>query len=305
MPNETWQSDFTHYRLTDRRHRRRRDPHLARRPLPLRPARHRPPPGHRPDRARHLPQSRRPARHPRLHADRQRHGLHHPLRPAAAAAATASSTELARLGIVQKNSRPNHPTTCGKVERFQQTMKNWLRAQPDQPATIAELQTLLDASRTTYNHHRPHRSLPHRATPATALQRPAQSQPGAQPRRRHPRPRPPRPRRQHRQRHPARHTAGSTTSASAEPTPEPTSSCSSTTSTSASSTPPPANSSANSPSTPPATTSPPTTRNDTTSPNPRSVGSGFADVLRHHMAVAEGFEPSVGLHQQTLSRRSP
>jgi transposase InsO family protein len=27
-------------------------------------------------------------------------------------------TELRRLNIVQKNSRPNHPTTCGKVERF-------------------------------------------------------------------------------------------------------------------------------------------------------------------------------------------
>ena len=25
--------------------------------------------------------------------------------------------------VVQKNSRPNHPTTCGKAERFQQTMK--------------------------------------------------------------------------------------------------------------------------------------------------------------------------------------
>ena len=46
--------------------------------------------------------------------------------------------------VVQKNSRPNHPTTCGKVERFQQTLKKWLRAQPDQPATIAELQALLD-----------------------------------------------------------------------------------------------------------------------------------------------------------------
>jgi transposase InsO family protein len=68
--------------------------------------------------------------------------------------------------VVQKNSRPNHPTTCGKVERFQQTMKNWLRAQPEQPSTIAELQTLLDQFRHTYNQHRPHRSLPHRATPA-------------------------------------------------------------------------------------------------------------------------------------------
>ena len=75
--------------------------------------------------------------------------------------------ELHRLGIVQKNSRPNHPTTCGKVERFQQTLKKWLRAQTPQPATIGELQTLLDAFVEIYNQHRPHRSLPHRATPAT------------------------------------------------------------------------------------------------------------------------------------------
>jgi transposase InsO family protein len=75
--------------------------------------------------------------------------------------------ELHRLKIVQKNSRPNHPTTCGKVERFQQTMKKWLRAQPDQPTTIAELQALLDQFVEEYNQRRPHRSLPHRATPAT------------------------------------------------------------------------------------------------------------------------------------------
>ena len=29
--------------------------------------------------------------------------------------------ELRRLNVRQKNSQPNHPTTCGKVERFQQT----------------------------------------------------------------------------------------------------------------------------------------------------------------------------------------
>jgi transposase InsO family protein len=68
--------------------------------------------------------------------------------------------------VIQKNSRPNHPTTCGKVERFQQTMKNWLRAQPNQPTTLPQLQTLLDQFITEYNQHRPHRSLPHRATPA-------------------------------------------------------------------------------------------------------------------------------------------
>ncbi len=61
MPNETWQSDFTHYRLTrpdGRPGRRHRDPDLARRLLPLRPLGHRPPPGHRTDRAGHLPANR-------------------------------------------------------------------------------------------------------------------------------------------------------------------------------------------------------------------------------------------------------
>jgi hypothetical protein len=72
------------------------------------------------------------------------------------------------LGITQKNSTPNHPTTCGKVERFQQTMKAWLRAQPNQPTTIAELQALLDVFVDIYNHQRPHRSLPQRCTPAVA-----------------------------------------------------------------------------------------------------------------------------------------
>ena len=76
-------------------------------------------------------------------------------------------TELRRLGIVQKNSSPGHPTTCGKVERFQQTLKKWLRRQPDQPTTIDDLQALLDAFVEEYNDHRPHRSLEHRATPAT------------------------------------------------------------------------------------------------------------------------------------------
>jgi transposase InsO family protein len=80
---------------------------------------------------------------------------------------TGLEHELRRLGIVQKNSRPSHPTTCGKVERFQQTMKKWLRAQPVQPATTAELQALLDLFTVEYNQRRPHRSLPQRATPAT------------------------------------------------------------------------------------------------------------------------------------------
>lgn len=81
---------------------------------------------------------------------------------------TKLATELRARNIIQKNSRPNHPTTCGKVERFQQTMKKWLRAQPDQPATLTALQRLLDRFVDQYNHYRPHRSLAHRSTPAAA-----------------------------------------------------------------------------------------------------------------------------------------
>ena len=86
--------------------------------------------------------------------------------------------ELRRLGIRQKNGKPNHPQTQGKVERFQQTMKNWLRAQPGQPATLAELQALLDTFASTYNTRRPHRSLPGRAAPATAYAARPKARPG-------------------------------------------------------------------------------------------------------------------------------
>jgi transposase InsO family protein len=86
--------------------------------------------------------------------------------------------QLRTWNVTQKNSRPNHPTTCGKVERFQQTLKNWLRTQPDQPATITELQTLLDRFVAEYNQQRPHRSLPHRATPATLYNQLPKALPG-------------------------------------------------------------------------------------------------------------------------------
>ncbi|MHB1164522.1 MAG: integrase core domain-containing protein [Candidatus Nanopelagicales bacterium] len=72
--------------------------------------------------------------------------------------------ELVILGVEQKNGRPNHPQTQGKVERFQQTLKKWLRAQT--PArTLRALQAQLDAFTDIYNHQRPHRSLGKR-TPA-------------------------------------------------------------------------------------------------------------------------------------------
>jgi transposase InsO family protein len=79
-------------------------------------------------------------------------------------------TRLAALDIQQKHSRPNHPTTCGKVERFHQTMKKWLTAQTPRPRTLDELQTRIDVFVDEYNHRRPHRSLG-RATPAIAYTR--------------------------------------------------------------------------------------------------------------------------------------
>ncbi|MDD7927864.1 DDE-type integrase/transposase/recombinase [Actinomycetospora chibensis] len=81
-------------------------------------------------------------------------------------------TELARLGIEQKNSAPNHPQTCGKVERLHQTQKRWLHAQPDQPTTITALQVLLERFTDEYNTRRPHRSLARRTPAAAYLARP-------------------------------------------------------------------------------------------------------------------------------------
>ena len=58
-------------------------------------------------------------------------------------------------------------------------MKNWLRAQPEQPTDLEQLQALLEEFTTTYNRHRPHRSLPQRATPAIAYTTRPKATPGA------------------------------------------------------------------------------------------------------------------------------
>jgi len=66
-------------------------------------------------------------------------------------------TELLALGIEFRHSRPYHPQTCGKVERFHQTMKAFLARQP--PAgSIAELQAQVDRFVAYYNEVRPHRA---------------------------------------------------------------------------------------------------------------------------------------------------
>jgi transposase InsO family protein len=70
----------------------------------------------------------------------------------------AMETELLSLGIAFRHSRPNHPQTCGKVERFHQTLKRYLARQ--EPATTKKvLQGQLDRFAEHYNTRRVHRAL--------------------------------------------------------------------------------------------------------------------------------------------------
>jgi hypothetical protein len=79
----------------------------------------------------------------------------------------ALESELDRLGVRCIHSTPYHPQTCGKVERFHQTLKLFLARQA--PAqSLAHLQLQLDFFRSIYNQQRPHRALGNR-TPAQAF----------------------------------------------------------------------------------------------------------------------------------------
>lgn len=71
------------------------------------------------------------------------------------------ATALAPLGVAASHTRPYSPRSNGKVERFHQTERQWLRKQPP-AATITELQTQLDLFRLHYNTRRPHRALQRR-----------------------------------------------------------------------------------------------------------------------------------------------
>jgi transposase InsO family protein len=74
--------------------------------------------------------------------------------------------QLHTLGITQKNGSPSHPQTQGKIERFHQTLKRWLTGQP-RAHTLEDLNEQLEKFRHIYNHERPHRALDRR-TPAAA-----------------------------------------------------------------------------------------------------------------------------------------
>jgi transposase InsO family protein len=70
----------------------------------------------------------------------------------------AFEINLRAAGVRPITSRPFHPQTCGKIERFHQTLKKWLRRQP-LAVDLGELQTQLDVFIDIYNRHRPHRGI--------------------------------------------------------------------------------------------------------------------------------------------------
>src|SRR5688572_3000442 len=144
----------------------------------------------------------------------------------------ALEVQLGLRGIRLHHSRPYHPQTCGKVERFHQTQKKWLRAQP-RAATLVGLQHQLNRFQTYYNTVRPHRALGRRTPPRPIKPGPKPFQAA--------RSSPPTTgsdttRSTAAAVSPCATTAGCTTSASAPGSPAPRSACSSTTCTSASST---------------------------------------------------------------------
>jgi integrase-like protein len=95
------------------------------------------------------------------------HGRSKPIARPRGGGRTALQVILGELAIKYLSSRPYHPQTCGKVERFHQTLKKRLRAAT--PAhTIAELQAQLDDFTRYYNTIRPHRAVGRR-TPLQAF----------------------------------------------------------------------------------------------------------------------------------------
>jgi transposase InsO family protein len=152
LPNETWQTDITHWRLDAGEHAEILnliDDHsrlfLASEAYTT-------------IKAKDVVDS--------FHKAVSRHGLPASLLTDNGAVFTATprhgkvllQSELQRLGITSKNSRPYHPQTCGKIERLHQTLKRYLAKQ--KPATtIAALQSQLDTFVHYYNETRPHRAL--------------------------------------------------------------------------------------------------------------------------------------------------
>ena len=86
---------------------------------------------------------------------------------------------LAALGCQSIASTPYHPQTCGKIERFWQTLKKWLRARGPH-RSLADLNRDLTDFAEYYNTRRAHRALGGR-TPATAYNATIKARPADRP----------------------------------------------------------------------------------------------------------------------------
>jgi len=86
---------------------------------------------------------------------------------------------LLSMGIDYKHSRPYHPTTLGKVERFHQTLKLFLAKQPI-ARSVDELQGQVDRFIDYYNNIRPHRAR-NRMTPRAAFDAKDKARPSGKP----------------------------------------------------------------------------------------------------------------------------
>jgi transposase InsO family protein len=94
-------------------------------------------------------------------------------------APSAFETNLRALGCQPITSTPHHPQTCGKIERFWQTLKKWLTAHDQAHGAapdLAELNTRLNVFTAYYNTARPHRAL-RGATPAAVFAATAPARP--------------------------------------------------------------------------------------------------------------------------------
>ena len=87
---------------------------------------------------------------------------------------TGFESDLITAGVLYQHSRPYHPQTCGKVERWHRTLKGFLAKRPAR--TLGELQTILEDVVAYYNDVRPHRGI-NRQTPATAYNARAKAKP--------------------------------------------------------------------------------------------------------------------------------
>jgi transposase InsO family protein len=98
-------------------------------------------------------------------------------------APAAFQANLAALGCQSIASSPYHPQTCGKIERFWQTLKKWLRARETSRGpyrTLAALNRDLAIFAEHYNTRRPHRAL-NGKTPATVFAATVKARPADRP----------------------------------------------------------------------------------------------------------------------------